>query len=241
MADSRTAPATNHILAGLSVEDGARVRALLKPVELLQHDIVHEAHEPLLRIYFVESGMVSLVSTTGKGAEVETGIVGREGASGMALFHGVAVAFDRGVVQVAGHGHSLEAAELASLITKCTSLRAGLHRYAYGLHALTSYASACNRRHRIDQRLARWLLLVHDRVGAPQLPITHHFVAQMLGVRRSSVTIVAEELRESRLIDYKRGKVTIIDRRGLERVACDCYRAMQVAFRAAGLPYTVAA
>lgn len=241
MADRKHGNGKNFILAGLTRNDAARMADYLEPVELKQHHIVHEAHEEHTRMYFVEAGMVSLVSTTGRGADVETGIVGHEGASGIALFHNVAMAYDRGVVQVAGHGQVLEAEALPALLLACPSLREGLHRFAYGLNALTAYASACNRRHTVDQRLARWLLLVQDRVQTPNLPLTHQFMAQMLGVRRSSVTVVAEHLRSQGLIHYTRGNVRVIDRAGLEAVACECYRAMQFAFAAAGLPYTSAA
>jgi CRP-like cAMP-binding protein len=240
LAGEQLANGRNHILAALTPADASRVAERLKAVELKQHAILYEPQQRLSHMYFVESGMISLVSSTGKGAEVETGIVGPEGASGIALFHGVPLSYDRGVVQVAGEGHMLAADQLAELVDTCPSLRAGLHRFSYGLTALTAYASACNRRHTIDRRLARWLLLVQDRVQKPVLPLTHQFMAQMLGVRRSSVTIFADELRAAGLIQYTRGNVTVIDRPGLERAACDCYRAMQVAFAAAGLPNTAA-
>jgi hypothetical protein len=184
--------------------------------------------------------MISLVSTTHTGLIVETGLAGPEGVAGISLLHGVAVSYDRGIVQIPGKGHALDAIMLPALLHSCPTLREAMHRFAYGLSALTAYASACNRRHPVEQRLARWLLLVHDRVGEPLLSLTHNFIAQMLGVRRSSVTIFAEKLRSAGLIDYTRGNVRIVNRAGLERATCDCYAAIQRAFATAGLPNSLA-
>lgn len=217
----------NFVLSSLNEADAERVGPSLVRTELRLHQQLHDAGELLEHVHFIEQGMVSLLTVASAGAfQVETALMGTEGMCGMQAFHQVPVASDRAVVQAAGFAYSMPVASFRVLAEEASSLRDALHRYAFALYALTAHASACNRRHTAAQRMARWLLLAHDRIGSDTLPLTHKFLAQMLGVRRSTVTVIAEELREAGAIGYTRGKVTIADREMLERLSCDCYAAI---------------
>jgi CRP-like cAMP-binding protein len=137
------------------------------------------------------------------------------------------------MVQVPGWARFMPVAVFPELMQSCPTLRFKLHRFAFALHALAARSSACNRRHRTDQRMARWLLLTQDRSDSTTLPLTHQFIALMLGVRRSTVTNTAEELRTAGLIRYSRGRIQIVDRAGLERRSCECYQVVNDVYAAA--------
>jgi CRP-like cAMP-binding protein len=224
---------SNNILAMLSREDLERVRPHLRERELKQHDVVFEAHMPIKEILFVDTGIVSLVAVMSTGNMSEIAVVGAEGVAGLALFHRMPFGGERAVVQVAGSARSLSADVFNSLLGDCPSLEQQLHRFAFALYTLSAWTSACNRRHRADQRLARWLLLSQDRIGGTHMPLTHQFMAQMLGVRRSTVTVTAEALRGAGLIHYRRGKIEVRDREGLEERSCECYGVVRAMYAAA--------
>ena len=239
----------NYVLSSLNEADAERVLPFLSRTELKLHQQLHDADHPLENVHFIEQGMISLLTVASAGAfQVETAVVGSEGLCGMQAFHRVPVASDRAVVQAPGYAYSMTAESLEQVSDDAPSLRRSLHRYAFALNSLTAHASACNRRHTAEQRMARWLLLAHDRVVSDSLPLTHKFLAQMLGVRRSTVTIIAEELRRHGAIDYTRGRVAIRDRGKLETLSCECYAAIVKSFATAeirtpraanGVPYTL--
>lgn len=226
----------NFVLASLVDGDAARVLPQLVRTELRLHDQLHDFDQPLQHVHFIEKGMISLLTIATAGAsQVETAVIGPEGVCGMQAFHRAPVASDRAVVQAPGFAFSMTVASFEVLSDEVQSFRHALHRYAFGLYALTAHASACNRRHTAEQRMARWLLLAQDRVESDRLPLTHKFLAQMLGVRRSTVSLIAEELRKTGAIAYTRGSVAIKDRSKLEGIACDCYGAIVRSFARAGM------
>ena len=223
---------TNRILAALTPDDYRRVHPHLRPQELSRSLVLYENESRVADLCFVESGMVSLV-TIMKPRSSESALVGSEGASGMALFHRMPFAAERAVIQAEGYGQLLPAERLPDLLASCPSLVFWLHRFAFALQAFTAQSSACNRGHATEKRLAKWLLLTADRIRVPTMPLTHVFIAQMLGVRRSTVTVTAEQLRDEGLIDYRRGKIQITDREGLERKSCECYGVLKRLYAAA--------
>jgi CRP-like cAMP-binding protein len=230
-------PRRNDILAALSPDDYERVHPHLRSAELKQHDVLYETGAPIPDVCFVESGMVSCLAVMESGRSTETSIVGFEGMTGMALFHHVPVASERAIVQSPGAGRFVSAAIFAQLLESCPTLRLKLHRFAYAQYALATQCSACNRRHSTDKRFARWLLLAQDRIGGSLLPLTHQFLGQMLGVRRSTVTIIAEEFRVAGIIQYRRGSIEIVNRAAMEKRSCECYRAIVAMYTtAAALP-----
>jgi CRP-like cAMP-binding protein len=236
MGDAALSGIRNNILSSLTSEDMQRMAPHLRETELKHHAVLHEVGRPVEQVHFVENGMISLLSVTRTESQVETAVMGFEGMCGIALFNRVPVAADVAVVQSPGFARSMDADAFRALGESCPSLTLALHRFSYALYAMASQASACNRRHPASQRLARWLLLAQDRIALDVLPLTHLFLSQMLGLRRSTVTIVAEELRAVGAIEYTRGKVRVVDRNILEKQSCDCYAAIVKAFSAAQVP-----
>jgi CRP-like cAMP-binding protein len=220
-------PIRNVILLSLPDEEFAFVRAHLEAVDLPQHRILQEPGERIDYAYFVNDGMTSLVVITNDGRSVEVGIVGREGMVGMPLLVGLRSGLWRGIQQIPGTGVRLRAEVLAEVLPVAPQLRLELTRYAL-LHGLqVAQIAACNRLHEIEQRLARWLLMCQDRVDSPMLNLTHEFLAQMLGTGRPSVSLAAGMLEQAGVIENLRGCVRVINRKQLEKVACECYGVIQ--------------
>jgi CRP-like cAMP-binding protein len=172
-------------------------------------------------------GLTSLVIETQDGRSVEVGIVGREGFVGVPLAAGLTLTPYRAVVQAKGNGFRIKAEVLEVTLSVTPSLRLRLNQYAQAQGMQVAQLAACNRLHEIDQRLARWLLMCQDRIGSDLLPMTHEFFAQMLGTGRPSVSLAAAVLQRAGFIQYARGTVKIIDRKGLEGAACECYAVIQ--------------
>lgn len=192
-------------------------------VPLNKRDVLYDAGQPLQHVYFIVDGIVSILSLVGERTAVETATIGREGTVGMAAFHGVHSAPERAMVQVPGAAYRIEVSAFRELLRNAPSLGSLLHRYAVVMFSLASQNSACNRKHSIEARCARWLLMVADRLDTNTMELTHDFVAQMLGVRRASVTEALGALEKRGLIQTGRGRITVVDRAGLETVACTCY------------------
>ncbi len=224
MSVTKYAPAPNRVLRTLSRHDGQRLLAHHDQVPLTYGDILCEPGKPLRHVYFPNSGIVSLLTPVDGHASVEVGMVGREGMAGMALFLGVGISPVRMLVQATGTAMRIGAAAFRREIKHNPVLLRELNLYLYGLMAQVAQTAGCNRFHQVGARLARWLLMTHDRVKSNEFRLTHEFLAQMLGVRRSGVTLAASALQKKKLIHYSRGKITILDRKGLEGVACKCYR-----------------
>ena len=172
------------------------------------------------------SGFISLVSTIGSHPPLEMGLIGNEGMLGATLVLDVAKAPLRGVVQGSGEALRLPVSEVRAELRRSASLTKSLKRYLYVLMAQLTQTAGCTRFHEIDVRLSRWLLMTHDRAHADHFHLTHQFLADMLGVRRSAVSIAAGSLQDRKLIRYTRGEITILDRAGLEATSCECYEAV---------------
>jgi CRP-like cAMP-binding protein len=217
-------PVRNGLLAALPPEDLARLRPRLQPVELPFDRTLFPAHGTVEAALFPESGMASLLATLDGGEQVEVGIAGREGLVGLPLVFGDDLSLVEARVQMEGTALRIGAAALRAAVDESAALRRLLNRYALAFYAQVTLTAACNARHALEQRLARWLLTARDRAEGDEFPITHEFMAMMLGVRRPGVSLAAGILQKAGLIHYARGRMAVTDRSGLEAVSCECYR-----------------
>jgi CRP-like cAMP-binding protein len=217
----------NVILLSLPDEEYNLLRPHLEPAELPQYDILHEPGEKIDFGYFLNDGMTSLVALSVDGRSVEVGIVGREGMVGMSITVGILRGTFRAIMQMSGCGVRIRAEVLQEILLCASTLRLELSRFALMHGMQVAQLAACNRLHEIPQRLARWLLMCQDRVDSQLLPLTHEFLAQMLGTGRPSVTLAAGVLENAGLIENLRGTVKILNRKSLEEAACECYGVIQ--------------
>ena len=218
-------PVVNRLLGSLPVKERNRFLNNCELVELTFGSVLCEPNEPLHSIYFPLRGFISLVTTLSGHPPLEMGLVGNEGMLGVTLTLGVSIVPTRGVVQGAGSALRMPAAQFRRELQESPALMQILNRYAYVSMSQLSRTAACTHFHEIEPRLARWLLMTHDRAHADHFHLTHQFLADMLGVRRSGVTIAAGALQLRKLIHYTRGEISILDRSGLEAASCECYRA----------------
>jgi CRP-like cAMP-binding protein len=199
----------------------------MEPVDLPQYEILHEPGVKIDFTYFLNDGMTSLVALSHDGRSVEVGIVAKEGMVGMSLTVGLQRGTFRAIMQMSGSGLRIRAEVFQNILPCASALRSELSRFAL-MHGLqVAQLAACNRLHEIEQRLARWLLMCQDRVDSQTLPLTHEFLAQMLGTGRPSVSLAAGILENAGLIENMRGTVKILNRKSLEDVACECYGVIQ--------------
>jgi CRP-like cAMP-binding protein len=220
-------PVHNEILLALPRVEYEAVVPKLEFVRMKLHQVLHEAGETLKSVYFCNSGMFSILNVMPDGKSVEVGLIGKEGVSGTPLVAGFRTSHTRAVVQAEATAFRMDADALRAALQRCSQLERLLNRYAQLLAVQVTQVAACNRLHEVNERLARWLLMTQDRVGSHDLPLTQEFLAQMLGTRRSSVTVSAGALQKAGLIHYTRGNVTILDRHNLEEASCDCYGLLQ--------------
>ncbi len=220
----------NGLLAALPPEDLARLRPMLRPVELPFDQTLYPADGIVEAVLFVETGMVSLLVTLEDGEQVEAGLAGPEGLVGVPLVYGNSHALTDARVQMEGTALRIGAAAFRDEMEQSDALRTLLLRYALAFHAQITLSAVCNARHAIEQRLARWLLIAHDRAGMDEFPITHEFMAMMLGVRRPGVSLAAGALNKAGLIRYVRGRMAVTDRPGLEAASCECYHTVRREF-----------
>src|SRR5262245_2649262 len=199
----------------------------LKQVPLAQGQALYEPGEPIDQIYFPQSGMISLLVVAKNGAATETATIGREGAVGLHGALGKRLSFTRATTQIPGKFSVIGAAIFAQFAQDHAPVRDLIARYTEILWAEAQQIAACNATHDAPARLCRWLLRAADRTGSDHLPLTHELLAQMLGVRRTTVTIFAQTLQRSGLIKYTRGHITILNREQLEHRACECYAVMR--------------
>ena len=214
----------NHVLQAVSYTENRRLLAHSEQVDLAYGDVLCEPGKPLRHVYFPNNGIISLLAPVDGYPSVEVGLVGREGMAGMGLFLGIGVSPVRMLVQGSGTAMRMKAATFRNEIRRNPALRRELSHYLYVFMVQVAQTAACNRYHLLEERLARWLLMTHDRVRSNEFHLTQEFLAHMLGVRRVGVSGAASQLRKKRLISYRRGNITILDRKGLERASCRCYR-----------------
>jgi CRP-like cAMP-binding protein len=220
----------NHILSSLPPEDYGRLVPHLEPVELPLGKVIQEAGEKITHVYFPERAMISLVSHTPDGDSVEVGIVGFEGMVSISAILGVDKSPHEMLVQIPDAAMRLPVGALLDEFKRTGTLHDKLLRYTQGLLLQTSQVAVCNAKHPVSERLARWLLMSQDRCACDDLPFTHEFLSLMLGVRRAGVTEAAIILQAEECISYKRGRIRITDRQGLEDHTCDCYEVIKAEF-----------
>lgn len=218
-------PPANQLLARLPRKEFARLLARCEQAELRIGEVLCQPGSPLRHAYFPTTGFVSLLASIEGSPALEVGMVGQEGMLGVHLALGVAATPVRAVVQGPGWAWRIGASALRAELRGSAALRRGLDRYACVVMSQLVRSSACLHFHPIGPRLARWLLMSHDRAHADSFPFTHDFLAHMLGVRRAGITGAAGMLRHKGLIAYSRGRLTVLDRGGLEAAACSCYAA----------------
>lgn len=204
----------NRLLASLSARDLARLKVSLRPVDLPLETVLEKANEPIRTVYFFESGIASVVA--GNGQAIEVGLIGREGMSGLSIVLGDDRSVNQTFIQAAGSGLRMTAKDLRTAMEQSKTLRLSLLRYAQVFSVQVAQTAVVNGRGKLEARLARWLLMAHDRYDHMAFPFTHRFLALMLGVRRPGVTVALQALEGYGLIRATRGKITVIDRKGLE-------------------------
>ncbi len=220
-------PVKNKVLLAMPDNEYKLMRADLKFVDLPHHLSLHEPTENIDFVYFPNQGMVSQVVVTKDGRTVEVGVVGKEGYVGAGLAAGLSRSSVREIIQIAGDGYRIMGNALERILKSAPQLQLILNRHS-GLQGMQiAQTAACNRLHDIQQRLSRWLLMTQDRVGTGLLPITHDFIATMMGTDRSTVSVAAAAMQKMGIIEYVRGAVKIVNRRKLEKSACECYAVIQ--------------
>jgi CRP-like cAMP-binding protein len=220
-------PRENRLLASLSNADFAMIQPWLSATVLKQGTLLQEAGEPIESVYFPHSGMLSLLAVMADGIGVEIAMVGRESTAGAMAGVGLNRAISRTVVQLPGHGSRISVPHFRNAVDQSNALKDLIIRHNEGLMAQVQYTAACNSLHTVEARLCRWILQTRDRADSDDLPLTQEFLAEMLGVRRTTVTIVAQTLQKAGLIRYHRGHVQIVDRVKLEKSSCECYRSIR--------------
>jgi CRP-like cAMP-binding protein len=217
----------NRLLASLSREVQTQLLPKFNHVSLSRNQSLYVAEQPIDAVFFIESGMVSMVAQLEDGVQAEVGIIGCEGMVGTPLMHGVDASFTDAFMQIAGTALRMAASTFRQELAANEEFRMLLLRYGEACQAQISQTAACNGRHGLEQRLARWLLMAHDRVKDDELPLTQEFLAMMLGVHRPSITVTAGILQRAGLIRYASGRITILDRPSLEASSCECYGAVR--------------
>lgn len=225
-------PFENHLIELLSRKERTRFLTLCEPVKLVLSEVLSQSGKPTRHVYFPTQGFISLVAEIDGKPGLEVGIIGSEGMLGSQLALGVATAPLHALVQGAGTAWRMGARGFKTELASNAALRGVLNRYVYVLMAQYAESALCLRFHSIGQRLARWLLMSHDRSRTDSFAVTQEFLAFMLGVRRVGVTDAAGILQREGLIEYSRGKLTVVDRKGLEHAACACFAADQKTYAA---------
>jgi len=214
----------NKVLLSLTQRQFRMVRPQLRFQTLSQHDILHESQRKVGWIYFPNDGLVSLVIVMANGKTAEAGVVGSEGVVGLEGAFGFKRSPIREVVQVSGTAYRMPADKLQRIFQSSPEILLRFSRFTMINRMQVSQTAACNRLHEVEKRLARWLLMTQDRVQSGLLPMTHDFLATMLGTDRGSVTIAAGVLQRQKIIEYTRGSVRVLNRKALEDCSCECYR-----------------
>ncbi|MES1982551.1 MAG: Crp/Fnr family transcriptional regulator [Pseudomonadota bacterium] len=224
MLVSKSMPAQNSLLVALPYDDRQHFIEHCEQVELSINDILCEPGEPIRYVYFPTDSVISLLARVDDHSSLEVGLVGNEGMLGIPLMLGVEVSSLQFVVQGSGSAWRMDATTFRRALQRSPGLKLELNRYLYVLTSQLAQSAACNRFHVVEARLARWLLMIRDRVHSDQFHVTHQVLAYVLGVRRVGITKAASSLQRKKLISYSRGNVKILDGKGLEAASCRCYQ-----------------
>ena len=216
-------PHANRLLGLLPPRDYERLRPHLQPTPLEYRQSLYRAHKPIEFVYFIETGVGSLVNTMANGEAAEVGTIGNEGMVGLPILLGDDRAPTSVYIQVPGAGLKMKATLFDKELARSASMRTVMGHYAHAFFNQVAQSAACNRFHSLQQRCSHWMLMTHDRMESDEFLLTQEFLAMMLGVQRTGVSVAAGDLQRAGLIRYIRGKVTIIDRRGLKQSSCECY------------------
>ena len=233
-------PKTNHLLAALPAPEWKRLLPHIEAVELPLGMVLYESGSILSHVYFPATSIISLLYVMEDGDSAEIAVVGNEGVVGISIFMGGGSTPSRAVVQSAGHGFRLKADFMRDEFQRNGPVMHLFLRYTQALITQMAQTAVCNRHHSLDQQLCRWLLLSMDRLHGNELVMTQELIANMLGVRREGVTEGATKLQRAGLIRYARGRITVLDRPGLEQRTCECYRVVKKEYDRL-LPYKIAA
>ena len=215
-------PGENRLLVALPRDEHNRLLPHMEKVSLPLREVLYEAHGPIAHVFFPLVGVVSLVIKD-SGFTLEVGIIGNEGMVGTPVFLGSDRSPTKAIAQIAGEAMRMDARVFQKEVGRASPLHGLVQRYTQAMINQISQSIVCNHRHSVEKRMCRWLMMSYNRVGADEFPLTHEFLAQMLGVRRPTVTAVAGTLQKAGLINYHRGRITIIDRKGLAAACCECY------------------
>ena len=214
----------NRLLTALPKREYDRLRPDLERVALPLRTILYEADGPITHVFFPLNGVVSLVIIVEGNIDLEVGTIGNEGMVGTPIFLGAQSSPTRAISQIAGEAMRMETSLFQKEMKRRGPLYSLVQRYTQAMINQISHSTVCNHRHSVEQRMCRWLLMSHDRMGSDEFMLTQEFLAQMLGVRRPTVTTVARILQKAGLISYHRGRISVLDRKGLEAASCECYR-----------------
>jgi CRP-like cAMP-binding protein len=223
-------PRQNHLLAALPADEYARLLTDLELIPMPLGHVLYESGVQMRHVYFPTTSIVSLLYVMEDGASAEIAVVGNEGVVGVSLFMGGESTTSRAVVQSDGHAYRLKAQLLKNEFFRAGPMQRLLLRYTQALLTQMAQTAVCNRHHSLDQQFCRWLLLSFDRLSSNELVMTQELIANMLGVRRESVTEAAGNVQRAGLIEYNRGRITMLDRPGLEARACECYAVVRDEF-----------
>jgi len=226
-ATERSDAIRNKILGLLPPPELSALLDRSEVVQVQSRQILFQPQEKIEYVHFPENCVISLVTVLEDGDQVEAMTVGNDGFSEIPIFHGVDNSKNRGIGQITGSARRLSVKDFREVADECAGLRRLLHRYAEFVFETVAQSAACNRLHLIEQRCARWLLMSEDRVGRNRFDLTQEFLAEMLGVRRPGVTVAMGILEKAGLIAHGRGNITVTNRAGLEKAACECYRTIK--------------
>lgn len=221
----------NRLLSALPENEFAEISKSLTRIDLHLGETLHRAAEPIEQIYFPEIGFISAMTVLSDGRPLEIGLIGAEGAAGVSVMLGATAAYSETMCQTGGAAHRMSTRAFNDAIDANPSFRSLILRYVHVFNVQVAQTAACNSHHDLGERLARWLLSAHDRSGVPELSLTQDLIAVMLGVRRSTVSVAAGTLQRAGVIRYQHGRITIVDRVGLENAACECYEAVATEYR----------
>ena len=213
----------NRLLQKIPLEDWDQIGPHLEPVTLKERQVIEVPGKPITHAYFLEIGVVSVVAVDAEDHRIEVGVIGYEGVTGVSLIMGDNRAQHSTYMQIGGSGHRIPQEIFCSTLAASESLRALFLKYAQGFMIQTAHTALANGRAKLEQRLARWLLMAHDRLTSDAVPLTHEFLAVMLGVRRAGVTVAIHGFERRGLVTTRRGQLTLVNRHGIEQIAGSFY------------------